>query len=302
MAESSDSQRAFKGRGSQRYRSNRDKQSDDFYSEKRETRRNDPGPARERDWESLRQKRDVTTPPSSSSSSSSSASLPSSSTPSSTPVLSSSNSSNSTLDPHVPSSTSDSDRRWREGKAKAETPRRSNKEEEESLSSSMENMKISQTAPSTSPAPLLPSEDDHETKHVVEIFSIPSSFRPYHVRELLEPVCGPDDFSLTPIDSTSMLAVFRSAALARRALSTVQHDFIKLRPFSHSSEELKSKFSNQLPRAQTTAVVARRLITTHIDAKLTPAQRDEERKFRAEQRKAEKERKEKQKKEDAWDE
>eukprot|EP00743_Colponemidia_sp_Colp-15_P005437 GILK01005844.1.p1 GENE.GILK01005844.1~~GILK01005844.1.p1 ORF type:complete len:511 (-),score=88.95 GILK01005844.1:175-1707(-) len=123
---------------------------------------------------------------------------------------------------------------------------------------------------------------------IVEIYDFPSSMRSYHIEDLLAPCCEPDQYELKWVDETHCLVIFRTAGIARKVLETVSHSFFHLRPFVESSHQVKNAVelsSIQTSRPQTTAVVARRLISGHLKQKLTTEQREEERKFREEARK-----------------
>ncbi|KAK3530335.1 hypothetical protein QTP86_023949 [Hemibagrus guttatus] len=147
---------------------------------------------------------------------------------------------------------------------------------------------------------------EDELSHIVEIYDFPSEFK---MEDLIRAFCSYQQkgFDIKWIDDTHALGLFSSPIAARDALRT-KHPMLKVRPLSKSSSATKAKARASsdylLPakeRPQTSAALARRLVTGALGVKSTQsreereAERNQLRQAREQKRLAAKQR------EDAWE-
>ncbi|XP_058236714.1 coiled-coil domain-containing protein R3HCC1L isoform X2 [Hemibagrus wyckioides] len=147
---------------------------------------------------------------------------------------------------------------------------------------------------------------EDELSHIVEIYDFPTEFK---TEDLIRAFCSYQQkgFDIKWIDDTHALGLFSSPIAARDALRT-KHPMLKVRPLSKSSSATKAKARASsdylLPakeRPQTSAALARRLVTGALGVKSTQsreereAERNQLRQAREQKRLAAKQR------EDAWE-
>ncbi|XP_068607400.1 coiled-coil domain-containing protein R3HCC1L [Brachionichthys hirsutus] len=147
---------------------------------------------------------------------------------------------------------------------------------------------------------------EDELSHVVEIYDFPAEFRTEDLLKLFQSY-QQRGFDIQWIDSSHALGLFSSPIAAREALRS-KHPLMKLQPLSKSSSATKAKArscsDDLLPakeRPQTSAALARRLVTGALGVKtnITKEQREAERKKLQEAR--DQKRLAAKQKEDAWE-
>ncbi|XP_015787942.1 coiled-coil domain-containing protein R3HCC1L isoform X2 [Tetranychus urticae] len=119
-----------------------------------------------------------------------------------------------------------------------------------------------------------PNEDDSKLSHVLEIYDFPSDLRTQDLVTSLS-VFNSRDFDIKWVDDTHALAVFSSQIAAREAMS-MPYTNIRLRPLNEAIKESRVKAQkcaeHLLPhrqRPQTSAVLARRLVTGALGLRST---------------------------------
>ncbi|KAF4075422.1 hypothetical protein AMELA_G00234350 [Ameiurus melas] len=122
---------------------------------------------------------------------------------------------------------------------------------------------------------------EDELSHIVEIYDFPLEFK---TEDLIRAFCSYQQkgFDIKWIDDTHVLGLFSSPIAARDALRT-KHPMLKVRPLSKSSSATKAKARDSsdylLPakeRPQTSASLARRLVTGALGMKSKQSQEQRE--------------------------
>lgn len=126
---------------------------------------------------------------------------------------------------------------------------------------------------------------EDELSHIVEIYDFPTDFKTEDLLKTFQSY-QKRGFDIHWIDNTHALGLFSSPIAAREALRS-KHPLMKLRPLSKSSSATKAKARScsdyLLPakeRPQTSAALARRLVTGALGVKsnVTKEQREAEKK------------------------
>ncbi|KAI5089785.1 coiled-coil domain-containing protein R3HCC1L, partial [Silurus meridionalis] len=122
---------------------------------------------------------------------------------------------------------------------------------------------------------------EDELSHIVEIYDFPAEFK---TEDLIRAFCSYQQkgFDIKWIDDSHALGLFSSSIAARDALRT-KHPMVKVRPLSKSSSATKAKARDSsdylLPakeRPQTSAALARRLVTCALGVKSTQSREQRE--------------------------
>ncbi|XP_033005790.1 coiled-coil domain-containing protein R3HCC1L isoform X1 [Lacerta agilis] len=147
---------------------------------------------------------------------------------------------------------------------------------------------------------------DSELPHIIEIYDFPAEFR---TEDLLHVFCSyqKKGFDIKWVDDTHALGIFSSPITARDALST-KHLMVKTRPLSQATRAAKTKaraFSEFLQpakeRPETSAVLARRLVTGALGVRSNQSKAEREAERRQLQAARERKRLEMKQREDAWE-
>eukprot|EP01136_Pigoraptor_vietnamica_P003797 Opistho-1_new@33475 len=117
-----------------------------------------------------------------------------------------------------------------------------------------------------------PVNDDVSFDRVVEAYGFPAEMKAAELtRELAPLVPHAGQYSLKWVDSTHALLTFATAAAAEGAVANCCSEVLRLRPWAYASVQAKEALGDTVPqRPQTTAVVARRLVTGALGIRAPP--------------------------------